>query len=84
MKTITLIIILGILAIIFVPKLINKYNVQLLRECPDEMIINKMPSTDDSDTDYSYYIKDSKRHEISEYDAVWVNMNCKLKVQEVY
>ncbi len=84
MKKIIFIIILGILAIIFIPKLINKYNVQLLQECPDEMIINRMPSIDDSDTNNSYYIKDGKRHEISEYDAVWVNMNCKLKVQEVY
>jgi hypothetical protein len=84
MKTITFIIILGILAIIFIPKLINKYSVKLLKECPDEMIINKMPSIDDSNTDNSYYIKDGKRREISEYDAVWVNMNCKLKVQEVY
>ncbi len=84
MKTITFIIILGILAIIFIPKLVNKYNVQLLRECPNEMIINRMPTVGESDKNNSYYIKDGMRREISEYDEVWVNMNCKLKVQEVY
>lgn len=84
MKRILLIIIIGILAIVFIPKYLNKTNTALLQECPDEMIINRMPSVDDSDTNNSYYIKDGKRHEISEYDAVWVNMNCKLKVQEVY
>ncbi len=84
MKTITLIIILGILAIIFIPKFINKVNVKLLQECPDEMIINRMPSVGDSNTNNSYYIKDGARRETSEYDEVWVNMNCKLNVQEVY
>ncbi len=84
MKSIFLIIILGILAIIFIPKLINKYNVQLIRECPDEMIVNRMPSVGELNNNNSYYIKDGIRREISEYDEVWVNMNCKLKVQEVY
>jgi hypothetical protein len=83
MKRILLIVIVGIIAIIFIPKLVNKYNVQLLRECPDEMIINRMPPIESSGV-VSYYIKDGEIRKISEYDEVWVNMNCKLKVQEVY
>lgn len=55
--------------------------------CPDEMIVNKMPSViDDSGVippPKAYYIKDGKRVEMADYDAVWVNANCEVPVLEV-
>jgi hypothetical protein len=55
--------------------------------CPDEMIVDKMPSViDDSSvipSPKAYYIKDGKRVEIADYDAVWVNANCEVPVLEV-
>ena len=60
---------------------INNNNPQLLRECPDEMIVNRMPGTSPQS---SYYIVDGERREISEYDANWVEANCQVPEQEVY
>jgi hypothetical protein len=56
----------------------------LLKECPDEMILNKMPSTGSSKVPSSYYIKDGARREIQEYDGEWVRANCTVPVKEVY
>ncbi len=56
-------------------------NDSLLHECPDEMIINKMPGTEPQS---SYYIKDGERRETSQYDANWVRQNCNVPTQEVY
>lgn len=50
--------------------------------CPDEMIVNKMPGVGSGND--SYYIKDGKRVEISEYNNIWVKANCEVPVQEVY
>lgn len=62
----------------------NQTTVELLKECPDEMIMNKMPATGFSKIPRAYYIKNRTRREIYEYDIVWVNANCKVPVQEVY
>jgi hypothetical protein len=56
----------------------------LLKECPDEMILNKMPSAGYSKVPRSYYIKDGVRKEIQEYDDEWLRANCTIPVQEVY
>ncbi|MES2470776.1 MAG: hypothetical protein V4526_00910 [Patescibacteria group bacterium] len=52
-----------------------------LHECPDEMIVNKMPGTSPQS---SYYIKNGERREISDYDAGWVKRNCTVPTQEVF
>ena len=44
-----------------------------------EKIVDKMPSSENN----AYYIKDGKRAEISEFDNKWVEVNCKVPVQEV-
>lgn len=51
--------------------------------CPDELIINKMPNIS-SQKPESYYIKDGKRVEVSEYDSIWVNANCEVPITEVF
>lgn len=59
----------------------------LLKECPDEMIWNKMPRVDGAPRPKlppSYYVKDGARREIQEYDGEWVRINCTVPVQEVY
>ncbi len=67
-----------------VNKNVDKVNMTI---CPDEMIVDKMPSViDDSGVippPKAYYIKDGKRVEVSDYDAVWINTNCKVPVLEV-
>ena len=62
----------------------NQSNQELLKECPDEMIWNKMPSSGFSNIPSSYYIKNGVRSEISEYDGEWVRANCTVPVQEIY
>lgn len=62
----------------------NNSGPELLKECPDEMILNKMPSTGFSKIPRSYYIKDRIRKEIREYDGEWLRANCTIPVQEVY
>jgi hypothetical protein len=55
--------------------------------CPDEMIVDKMPSViDDSGVippPKAYYIKDGQRVEVADYDSVWVSANCEVPVLEV-
>lgn len=55
--------------------------------CPDEMIVDKMPSVIDDrgviPSPKAYYIKDGKRVEVTDYDAVWVTANCEVPVLEV-
>jgi hypothetical protein len=56
-----------------------------LRACPEEWIINKMPSTDDSTgKGTQYFIYQGKRRELSEFDFEWVQKNCNLTPQVVY
>jgi hypothetical protein len=77
---ISVLIILGLITYI----VINTSNTtpsNLVRECPDEMIVNKMPGTSPQS---SYYILDGNRREISEFDSEWVKNNCNIKVQEVF
>ncbi len=57
---------------------------ELTKECPDEMIWNKIPRTGYSKIPASYYVKDGMRREIQEYDGEWLRANCTIPVQEVY
>lgn len=59
----------------------------LIKDCPEEKIINKMPSiSDDSsqNTPDAYYIYQGNRKEIEEFDAEWVKKNCQVKTTVVY
>jgi hypothetical protein len=49
--------------------------------CPDELIVDKMPGTGAPKS--SYYIKAGQRKELADYDQTWVKVNCKVPVQEV-
>ena len=50
----------------------------LIQDCPDEKIINRMPSSTSSAR--SYYIYKGERREISEFDSVYVATFCKVQV----
>jgi hypothetical protein len=57
-----------------------------LQVCPDEKIINKMPT--DIATKYfgpkrTYYILDRQRREISEFDNDWIENNCNVTITTV-
>jgi hypothetical protein len=55
---------------------------QLLQQCPEEWIQNKMPSTDGSGTS-EYFILEGKKHELKEFDLEWIKKNCDIKPQIV-
>ena len=59
-----------------------------IQDCPEEKIINKMPTIIDGNapkTPNEYYIYKGERREIEEFDAAWIEKNCpNIKVQEVY
>lgn len=58
-------------------------NNTLLKFCPSELIIDRMPSIDPK-PNTSYYIYDGSRFELNQFDQTWVNNNCKVPVQVVY
>lgn len=58
-----------------------------IQDCPEALIINKMPqiSYDGSPAAPSqYYIYKGERHEIEEFDEEWVKKNCNVRVNKVY
>lgn len=57
---------------------------QLIKDCPDEKIVNKMPSVGNSSSPKEYYIYKGERHELSEFDNTWVSKNCQVKTTEVF
>ncbi|WP_437919579.1 hypothetical protein [Sphingobacterium sp. LRF_L2] len=59
----------------------------LIRDCPDEKIINKMPTVQQPGVDKqsnSYFIYKGERRELSEFDINWLEKNCKVKESIVY
>lgn len=52
----------------------------LIKDCPEELISNKMPSIGKSNKASQYYIYKGERKEIREFDSVWVSKHCKVKV----
>ena len=56
---------------------------ELIRDCPDEKIINAMPTVSDGDGEGGlprvYYIYKGVRKELYEFDEDWVSKNCKIK-----
>lgn len=56
----------------------------LIKDCPDEKIVNKMPTTGNTATPKEYYIYKGERHEISEFDSTWISKNCQVKTTEVF
>ncbi len=59
-------------------------NKNLIKDCPEEKIINKMPTVGDSKLPNEYYIYKGERKEINEFDATWISENCKVPVSEVH
>ncbi len=55
----------------------------LIKDCPEELISNQMPSLDKSKRNSKYYIYKGERKEIKDFDSVWVSKNCKVKVTVV-
>lgn len=73
-----------ILFLLFVNFTIFGCAVKKIQDCPDEKIINKMPSIGNS-LPNEYLIYKGERKEISEFDEEWLKKNCpNIKVQEVY
>ncbi|MFC7774148.1 hypothetical protein [Flavobacterium sp. GCM10027622] len=56
----------------------------LIQDCPDEKIVNNMPSVGGTNEVKEYYIYKGKRKEIKDFDAKWVAQNCTVKTAEVY
>src|SRR3989338_9360709 len=57
----------------------------LLRVCPSEEIINKMPTLTPSQNPPSiYFILEGERRELTEFDLQWVAANCDVGEQAVY
>ncbi len=54
---------------------INKFNQAKLKSCPDELIINQIPSTVNSSI-INYFIINGDRKEISDFDLKFVIENC--------
>jgi hypothetical protein len=56
-----------------------------IQDCPDEQIINAMPTMDGKQrVSNQYYIYKGLRKEINEFDSTWVKKHCKVKVTTVY
>lgn len=56
-----------------------------IQDCPDELIINAMPTMDrKTRVPNQYYIYKGLRKEINDFDSTWVKKYCKVKVTTVY
>ncbi len=56
----------------------------LMRICPEEWIVNHMPSTVGQETDLNeYFVYQGKRRELTEFDVNWVKSNCPIKPEIV-
>ncbi len=74
-----------LITIIFALGLIMYFSPSGTKECPDEKIINEMPVlSGTSSLPSNYYIKNGQRKEISDYNKLWVKLNCKVVVNKVY
>ncbi len=69
----------------------TKVKSNLIQTCPDEWILNKMPSIkneenplDTTEIPSEYFIVDGKRRELTEFDLSWIQSNCDLKQISVY
>jgi len=63
----------------------NAGSTELIKDCPEELILNVMPSLGkpNSNKKNHYYIYKGLRREIAEFDSVWVSKNCKVKTTVV-
>lgn len=56
-----------------------------IRDCPEEMIINKMPTIGKQNSPDRYYIYKGARREVTDFDTAWLLKNCKnIRVEAVY
>ncbi len=56
----------------------------LIRDCPEEKITDKMPTTGKQTAARSYFIYKGQRAEIAAFDTAWLQANCVIKETVVY
>lgn len=54
-----------------------KNEVKKIQDCPDQIIINKMPGINAVKSSDLYYIYKGKRAEMKDFDTTWIINNCK-------
>lgn len=58
---------------------------ELIQDCPEELIIDGMPTAVQTNHSNQYYIYKGIRKEVVEFDTAWVNKNCSsMKITRVY
>jgi len=65
----------------------NQQKSELIQDCPEEKIVNKMPMAVEegqSAEPNAYFIYKGERKELEEFDLEWVAANCDVKETEVY
>ena len=58
--------------------------VSLLKACPEQWYVDRMPSVGSSDVSKEYFIYKGSRRELIEFDVEWVKSNCSVKPSYVY
>ena len=66
------------------PKKLTGSATSLIRDCPEERIIDKMPTTGTQTAPRSYFVYKGQRAEIAAFDTAWLRINCAVKETEVY
>lgn len=59
----------------------------LIRDCPDEKIVDKMPriiQEGRKNEPNAYFIYKGERKELTDFDLDWVNKNCAVRETEVH
>lgn len=54
-----------------------------IRDCPEERVVNRLPSSGSRTTPDEYYIYKGTRHELAEFDMDWLRKHCRIKVSAV-
>lgn len=54
------------------------------QECPEVLIVNRMPQIGNGGGESSYYILDGKSYQPNQLDLDWIARNCQVPTEEVY
>lgn len=57
---------------------------RLIQDCPEEKIVDQMPTTGKQTAPRGYFIYKGQRAETAAFDTAWIRANCEVKETVVY
>lgn len=83
-KTSVIFLIIVLLVVALVITYLTRAHAPMIKQCPDEWIEDRMPTTEGDNFERQYLVFRGERKEIKDYDLDWIKSNCSVQVQYVY